>query len=89
MKSTDAEPAVDAPPLVDHVCVVIEGLGEGSGWGDATEAALGVPGVRRVFVSHPMETMYLSYDPRVTTAGTVREALVAAGLRVKPEGRRP
>ena len=100
MESTDAAAVEGAPaaapsgapegvpPLADHLCVVIEGLGEGPGWGDATEAALGVPGVKRVFVSHPMETMYLSYDPEVTTAVAVREALVAAGLRVKPERRR-
>ena len=87
MKSTDAAALAGPPPLVDHLCVVIEGLGEGSGWGEATEAALGVPGVKRVFVSHPMETMYLSYDPKVTTAVAVREALVAAGLRVRPERR--
>ena len=73
------------PQLVEHLCVVVEGLGQGAAWGEAADAALGVPGVRRVFVSHPLETMYLTYDPSITTAAAVRDALSCAGLHLRTE----
>ena len=87
--SQNYESSASAPPrLVDHVCVVVEGLSEGAAWGEAVEVAFGVPGVRRVFVSHTLETMYLSYDPAVTTATAVRAALAKGGLRLVAERRR-
>ena len=88
MSQNYASPTPTPSRLVEHVCVVVEGLSEGAAWGEAVEVAFGVPGVRRVFVSHTLETMYLSYDPAVTTAAAVRAALAEGGLRLVAERRR-
>jgi copper chaperone CopZ len=40
-------------------------------------------GVRRVYVSASIETVYVAYDPRITSPGQVAAALARAGVRAK------
>lgn len=66
---------------LETLCLVVDGLGSGPEWGAAMDRARRLPGVVRVFVSPPMETMYLAYDPAVTDAAHLRAALERAGER--------
>ena len=68
---------------MQHLTLTVDGLSGDPYGGRAVERALAsAQGALRVYVSASIETVYVAYDPRLTTPAQLIAALTRAGLPV-------
>jgi hypothetical protein len=66
-----------------HLTLTVEGLSADPQGRDVVERTLAAArGIHRVYVSPSIETVYVAYDPQVTSPAQVAGALARAGARV-------
>ncbi len=71
-----------------HVTIAVDGLSANGEAALAVERALvREPGVVRVHVSAPMETVYVTYDPALCDRRRVVDAVTRAGFQAVNPGR--